>query len=192
MKDEQILNFLRERNHTKAFRLLYDYFPLIQKYVVQNNGNNEDAKDLFQQALLVFYQKISEGKYDHTAKISTFLYAICRNNWNKKLTRGKERHHIPLDEKHDLGFDDENLINEENQPTQSLKDFLSEKIKELGDPCQSILIFHEFYKLSMTNIAEKMGYKNENTVRQQKYKCLIRLRKLIPTDLKNAYLQEIQ
>lgn len=191
MKDELILELLKEGNHTKAFRLLYDYFPLIQKYVVQNNGNNEDAKDLFQQALLVFYQKFSEGKYEYTAKISTFLYAICRNNWNKKLTRGKERHHISLDQQHHLTADEENYI-EENYPKQSLKKFLSEKIKELGDPCQSILIFHEFYKLSMTNIAQKMGYKNENTVRQQKYKCLIRLRKLIPTDLKNAYLQEIQ
>lgn len=191
MKDEQVLKLLKEGNHSKAFQLLYDYFPLIQKYVVTNNGNNEDAKDLFQQALLVFYQKFSEDKYEHTAKISTFLYAICRNNWNKKLTRGKERHHIPLDQKHDLK-EEENDFFETGKPTQSLKEFLSEKIKELGDPCQSILIFHEFYKLSMTNIAEKMGYKNENTVRQQKYKCLARLRKLIPTDLKDAYLQEIQ
>lgn len=190
MTDTEIIDALSTQHHAKAFKALYQHFPMIQRYVLKNNGNDEDAKDLFQNALLSFYQKVTQGNYVHKAKISTFLFAICRNNWNKHLTRNKERHFVTLEDKHQNHFSSTPTFSD-HTPHQDLKEFLQEKITELGDPCKSILTFHEFYKLSMTNIAKKMGYKNDNTVRQQKYKCLARLRKLIPNALKEAYLTEI-
>ncbi len=190
MTDTEIIDALTKGKHAKAFCALYDFFPIIKRFVLKNSGSEEDAKDLFQNALLSFYQKVIQEKYTHNAKISTFLFAICKNNWNKHLARNKERHFIELDNHHQHVSNNEPIFSE-NKPSQDLKDFLEEKINALGDPCKSILTFHEFYKLSMSNIAKKMGYKNENTVRQQKYKCLARLRKLIPNKLKEAYLNEM-
>ena len=74
------------------------------------------------------------------------------------------------------------------EPAISLKDYIKQKLLALGEPCFSILMMHSYQKLSMATISEKMGYANEHTTRQQKYKCLKRIRKMIPEEDKNNYL----
>ena len=55
MKDSLIIEELQKGN-TKVFTLIYNSYPLIENYILNNSGSKEDAKDVFQNALLVFYQ----------------------------------------------------------------------------------------------------------------------------------------
>ena len=50
---------------------------------------------------------------------------------------------------------------------------------KLGDPCHSIIKMRYFYKLSMDTIHEKLGYKNADTAKNAKYKCMERLRTIV-------------
>ena len=52
-------------------------------------------------------------------------------------------------------------------------------LHNMGDPCKSILQLYYYKRFSMTEVCTQMGYKNSDTVKNQKYKCLKRLQKLL-------------
>jgi len=51
-------------------------------------------------------------------------------------------------------------------------------LEKLGQPCQRIVELFYFEKKNMTEISEALGYKNPDTAKNQKCKCMARLRKL--------------
>jgi RNA polymerase sigma-70 factor (ECF subfamily) len=61
--------------------------------------------------------------------------------------------------------------------------------ERIGDPCHRLLEFFYFRQKSMEEISAELGYKNPETAKNQKYKCMERLRKLVdderPTRLMN-------
>lgn len=162
---------------------------MVKSLVLKNSGTDEDAKDLFQNALIVFYKKALDREFVLTAKISSYLYAVCDNNWKKKLSRDKSRHHSDIDDIQERKHAEEMVIDIDNNESPSIKDAVDDLLETIGDPCKSILIMHEYQKLNMKEITVAMGYANEHTTRQQKYKCIQKLKKIIPEELKQAYSQ---
>lgn len=171
------------------FKALYDYYPMVKSLVLKNSGTEEDAKDLFQNALIIFYKKAIDRDFVLTSKISSYIYAVCDNNWKKKLTRDKSRHHSDINDLQERTHAEEMIVDMDNQNIPSIKDTVDELLETIGEPCKSILVMHEYQKLNMKQITEALGYANEHTTRQQKYKCIQKLKKLIPTELRQAYTQ---
>lgn len=186
MSDNVLIHELRKGNYA-VFKKLYNHFPIVEQYILKNNGDRDSAKDIFQNTLITFYKKSLQPDFQLTAKISTYLYAIAKNLWLKKL-RDEKNKYLSLDEVHESSLSSPESKKE--NPSLSLKDYLKQKLQQLGEPCKSILVMHTYQKLSMKVITEKMGYANEHTVRQQKYKCLKRIRKLISDTDKMRYLNE--
>lgn len=183
MKDDKIIEQLKLGNHS-VFKYIYNHYGIIEHYILKNSGNKEDAKDTFQNALIIFYKKALSSNFELTAKISTYLFAIAQNLWLKNL-RDTKNNSVPLNEYH---VELEAPTQEAEEPTLALKDYIKQKLLALGEPCLSLIMMHSYQKLSMEVISEKMGYANEHTTRQQKYKCLKRIRKMIPEEDKNRYL----
>ena len=181
MKDSLIIEELKKGN-TKVFALVYNSFPLIENYILTNNGSKDDAKDVFQNALLVFYQKVHLPEFKLTAKLSTYLFSICKNLWLNALRKKKKTS--------ELGAETDQLSNEEDQTTheEGIVQIIRDKLHEIGDPCRSLIVFHEFHKMKWDEIAQKMNYATSHAARNQKYKCLLRLKKMIPEQLKNSLL----
>ena len=168
MKDHEILDRIK-RGEERVLDYLYKkYFRMMAKIVLGNSGTEDDAKDIYQEALIVFWQKASSGNLVLTSKISTYLYSICLNQWRKELDR---RSRLSREEKDGEDYQ----THEENQ---SYKIVL-QCIEELGDPCKSILMYHYFDGMSMTDIAEKMNFANTDTAKTKKYKCKKRLDSLV-------------
>ena len=168
MKDSEILERI-ERGEEKVLDYLYrKYYRMMIKIVITNNGTEDEAKDVYQEALIVFWQKVASGKLVLTSKISTYLYSICLNQWRKELDR-KSR--LSREEK-----DGEQFQTHEEQQSYEI---VLENIKELGDPCKSILMFYYFDGMSMSDIAERMNFANTDTAKTKKYKCKKRLDALI-------------
>ena len=67
---------------------------------------------------------------------------------------------------------EENILNEKQKT-------LMESLKELGDPCKSILMYFYYEQFSMEKIAETLGYTNADNAKNQKYKCLKRLKTIM-------------
>src|SRR5712671_36527 len=88
--DEMIIEGIRLSND-KALNLLYKkYYSMIKNYVLTNNGTQDDAADVFQECVIIFYEKIKIGNFALTSTIKTYLFSMCKNNWLNKLRQMKK------------------------------------------------------------------------------------------------------
>lgn len=74
----------REKTLEKMYARTY---PMVVHYVKQNAGTAEDAKDLLQEAVILFYEKAVYGQFTLTASASTYLMAVCKNLWRRELEK---------------------------------------------------------------------------------------------------------
>ena len=168
MKDQEVLERIR-RGDEKALDYLYKkYYKMMTRLVTSNSGSEQDAKDIFQDALIVFWQKAASGKLVLTSKISTYIYSVCQNLWRKELDR-KSR--LVNEAK-----DGEEFIDQDSKERSKI---IHQCISALGDTCQKVLSYYYFDGLSMELIAEKMGFANTDTAKTKKYKCKKKLDELV-------------
>ena len=153
----------------KALELIYKkYYRMMTKLVITNSGTEEEARDVYQDALVVFWQKARSGNLVMTAKISTYIYSICQNLWRKELDRKKR------------------LSNEEKDSAQSMdldaperNRIVAQCLNQLGETCRKVLMYYYFDEMSMQEIAEKLGFANTDTAKTKKYKCKQKLDELV-------------
>jgi len=162
-------------------RLYRDYFPMVLNMVVQHNGTEDEAKDVFQEAVIVLYDKVKQGGFELTSQLKTYLYSICRRLWLKQLG-SKSRAFRNMTAYEDTIAVEEDLARHEEKDLQLT--MMEQALDELGEPCKTII--RDFYiaNLSMQEICEKFGYTNSDNAKTQKYKCLQRLKKLYFTAAK--------
>src|SRR5688572_1499449 len=87
MNEKEIFERIRKGDE-KALEFLYKkYYRMMTKLVITNSGTEEEARDIYQDALVVFWQKATSGNLVLTSKISTYIYSICQNLWRKELDR---------------------------------------------------------------------------------------------------------
>ena len=168
MKDSEILEKISKGDERALDYLYKKYYRMMTNIVLKNNGTEDEAKDVYQEALLAFWQKAVSGKLVLTSKISTFLYSICMNQWRKELER-KSR------------LSSEEVDKEEYQTHDEKERYkvVMECINELGDTCKKILTYYYFDGLNMSDIAEKLNFANTDTAKTKKYKCKKKLDSLI-------------
>ncbi|SEK34947.1 RNA polymerase sigma factor, sigma-70 family [Parapedobacter koreensis] len=155
--------------------LYKDYFPMVLNMVVQNNGTEEEAKDVFQEAVIVLYDKIKQGNFALSSKLKTYIYSVCRRLWLKQLTSQGRTFYDVSDYEEIIPVEEDLAVHRERDVQLSL---MEQALDKLGEPCRTII--HDFYvlNLSMQEICEKFGYTNADNAKNQKYKCLQRLKKL--------------
>ena len=90
MTDNEIIEHLKNNQYPKAIKGLYGLLPSVTKYIKANNGTVEDAKDIFQDALVVLYKKIHTGGFVLTVPLKTYLQAVVKNCWLQELRQRKK------------------------------------------------------------------------------------------------------
>ncbi|MBK9593542.1 MAG: sigma-70 family RNA polymerase sigma factor [Crocinitomicaceae bacterium] len=173
--DHSILELVRQRDESTLTRIYKEVYPMVLKHVTQNSGSKEDAQDVFQDAFYVLIKKTEQPNFNLTSELSTFLVGIAKNVWLKKLTR------TSLDVtsyKAELETESEEFSEKEDDNLKKVR-HMSFALTELGEPCKSILIQYYFLKQTMQEIAAAFHYTNAENAKNQKYKCLQRLKKLV-------------
>ncbi|HEU5292038.1 MAG TPA: sigma-70 family RNA polymerase sigma factor [Cyclobacteriaceae bacterium] len=173
--DELILTEIRKKDE-RALRELYrTHYPMVVHLICSNSGTEQEAKDIYQEAVIAFYEKAQLPHFTLTCKIKTYIYAVCRRLWLKRLWEKKKVNgNIPEAETFS-GIDDEVSEIEEKE---NRFNKMGAALHALGEPCRSIIEDYYIRDLSMENISEKFGYTNAENAKNQKYKCLQRLKKL--------------
>ena len=170
------------RSDKKAVETLYkENYNTIQALIINNNGTSEDAKDIFQEAMIVLYEKVQSGSFELNCQIRTFIYSVCRRLWLKRLM---QQNRLTVSENHEEVVSVDNEIEEhEKRNTEFI--MMEKALSGLGEPCKSLLEAFYIKKRSMQDIASGFGYTNAENAKNQKYKCLMRLKKLFFSQYKN-------
>lgn len=162
----------------KLIREIYDQFlPRVQHFILKNSGNEEDAQDVFQEAIMIIYTNAQKKDFALTASFYTYLHAICRNIWLRHL---KEKRKLSVTFSANWEYfteaEFENTLMEEEQFSLYWK-----KFRALGQDCQKLLDLF-FQGESMQDIMREMGYGSEGYARKRKFQCKERLLEMITTD----------
>jgi RNA polymerase sigma factor (sigma-70 family) len=91
------------RNDSRIVQYVYDkYFKTIRKFVRQFGGTEEDAWDVFQDAIIVIYEQVKDKdlKLKHT--FLTYFYAICKNIWFKTLRDRDKKYYEQIEQSANL------------------------------------------------------------------------------------------
>jgi len=159
-----------------GFRHLYKaHFGMVKYMVLNNSGSEQAASDLFQEVAIVLYEKARDGKLTMQASLKTIVYSIARNLWLKEL-RGMKRSTSIKDKEKFIAMPEDDAVDEEQYARQH--HILEHALKELGEPCKTLLTQFYYFKKSLQELAEQLNYNNTDTVKTQKYKCLKRLKLL--------------
>lgn len=172
MKDQEIIESIRRGEEKTIDKVYTKYYNMMVKLVIKNSGTEEEAKDIYQDALLVFWQKAMKPEFVLTSKVSTYIYSICNNLWLKELDRKSRLSHEQQEGSSTMSWDSEERIKA-----------INECIAELGETCRKVLSYYYFDGMSMAVIAEKLGFANAETAKTKKYKC----KKALDEQVKKKY-----
>lgn len=176
--DQKELDLLRglAHNQKEAIETIYkQHYAVVQSFILNNNGSADDARDIFQEAMVVLYEKVSDSSFELNCQIRTYLYSVARRLWLKRLKQ-LQRFGATIENLEDTVPVEEALEDHEEKNKEFV--MLDNAIQHLGEPCKSLLEAFYVKKLNMQEIAEHFGYTNADNAKTQKYKCLMRLKKL--------------
>lgn len=189
--DEEIILIIKQadaKQRNEVLQFIYKTnYPMIEHLIITNNGAREDAADIFQDGIIALYHHLTEKKFQLTSSVSTYLYAICKNLWLKKLRTKKTENKFT-----------ETFAASEIPEIQVNEEIYSEKEKLLGrmfeklkEDCRKMLLLAFYEKKSMSEITKVMEFANEQVTRNKKLKCMNKLRQIAEEDqqLKNSLLE---
>ncbi len=171
-------------NEKNAIETIYrENYNTIQSFIIKNNGYPEDARDIFQEAMIVLFEKAKLGSFVLSCQIKTYMYSVCRRLWLKRLQQ-KNRYYPAFELLSETVAVDEEIDVYEKQNADF--NLMEKALTKIGEPCKSILEAYYIQKKSMPEIAESFGYTNADNAKTQKYKCLMRLKKIFFAQYKNG------
>ncbi len=173
ISDKALLDNLKNEDNA-SFEVLYKfYFPAVATHIIQNFGSTEDAEDIFQEAIIVLLQKIRRTDFVLTSSLKTYIFAIARNLWLKRLRDNKL---ITVDNFDKYQQESEQFAFElKSEPTKEEK--VTSWLTKITENCQRILKAIFFYKEPMGSLMQKMGWKNKHTAANQQYKCIQQIKR---------------
>ena len=186
LTDEELLMGLATGSDEALTQLYRRFFPMVIRFVTGNSGGEDEAKDIYQETLIVLYEKVRSGSLDLHCQLKTYIYSVSRRLWLKQLAR-KSRFMVQDTEtlatdSAAIGQVDDDLTDHEERDRQF--ELMADSLDRLGEPCRTLLEDFYIQHLSMQDITEKFGYTNADNAKTQKYKCLMRLKRLFFAEYK--------
>lgn len=175
--DKQILEAIRGEQNRDVLKSLYiSVLPNVERYIGKNSGSKEEAFDMFQDAIMVFFKQVRSNKFDENKyKVTAYLHAICKNMWINKVKRKSLENNWVKQQANDKEVE---ISIEENMISDERKNILEKLFESMGEDCKKLLHYSIYQDLSAREIAEKMG-SNENSIRVQSFRCRKKLRDMV-------------
>lgn len=177
--NEQTLLKGLANNDSRAIDSIYkENFNMVQAFILNNNGSYDDARDIFQEAMIALYEKAKSESFVLTCQIKTYIYSICRRLWLKRLQQqGRMLSQVDSLEE-TIPVEEDLELHEQRDAAFAIMD---RALNSLGEPCKGLLEGYYIKKMGMQDLADAFGYTNADNAKNQKYKCLMRLKKLFFT-----------
>lgn len=178
MESNDIIELIR-RDKAHLSKVYTDCKDYCLNFMIRMHSDKEVLLDIYQDAIIVFYEKTKDPEFKLTCTVQTYLNSICRyqllNRFNSKsaLNNADE-----FDPNYNDWFEDDDLENEKESKIQSIEKGLA-VLKGKGGKCYEILKRFFYEKQSMNKIAEEMDYTNAANAKHQKSRCQKQLKELV-------------
>lgn len=149
-------------------RLYEEVFPKVARWISSMGGSLPDARDIFQDALVVYFEKSRDPEFEIQTSIDAYLMGISKHLWMKKYQL--DATHVQLND-----YESQLTVPDafyESPDTGRLLNLL----QTAGRKCMELLSAFYFEKRSVQHISSSFGYRNEHSVTVQKYKCIEKVR----------------
>ena len=171
--DQEIIQGLKTGESFAVKYLVREFLPVIRYFISKNNGNDEDAKDIFQDALYIIIEKVYNNDLVLHGTLSTYLFAICNNLWLMALDKQKAAKNYEL--RRSSGHQDHDFT--ETVDRVFYENIFRQCFDEMDEVSQKILKMY-WMEISPTEIARKLGY-TYGYVRKKKSECMKELKNRI-------------
>jgi len=158
-----------QQNDKRVIQELYydnrDYF--LNWAAKENHISFEDAKDLYQDVMVVLIQKIQDRKVERIfVSFRAYIFGLGR-----QLIRNKIKEEFKRDKREGI-FSDRSLLLGENDTEDNRIGVVVSQLDSLPNPCRDILTHFYLKNLTYEEIAVSLQYKSINSLKVQKYRCL--------------------
>jgi len=187
MKDPNyFINGLKTRNEKVILEIYTKTFPSVKRFVFQNKGQEADAEDVFQKAILQIMARVQVQNVEINSTFDGYLFTACKNLWRRELNKSKRM--VTIDEPIELDREANDMAHSVLE--QERWEFFQEKLEKISENCKEILK-RFFKKTAYKEIAKELGYNDENVVRQRVFKCKSKLTEMIKKDNRFNQLKTI-
>jgi RNA polymerase sigma factor (sigma-70 family) len=173
--DDQFIDGLRSGDNEILSALYKKYYNLVLKFIVNNSGTEEGAQDIYQETVIVLYENVQKPEFTLNCQLQTYIYSVAKRLWLKQLKKNGKTYLFKEEEELEMADVSEDM-NEHSAKEKEIEK-MNKSLAELGEPCNTLIKDFYVHKLNMDEIAEKFGYTNADNAKNQKYKCLQRLKK---------------
>ena len=170
---------IKKQNEKVIAEIYKQLFPSVRQFIYRNNGSAEDARDIFNDAIIVVMERVRENTLELHCSLKTYVYAISKNLWLKKL-KSEKIETINYDEIEETMAGAE-LIEEEFYNIDRARLLYQKHLVKMSPTCR-IIIAKFLEGKSFRDITEEMNYGNEGYARKRKYRCIKLLIKKIKSD----------
>ncbi len=178
-KNQEILDAILKGENTKVLNRLYETaLPQIIKFICANNGDVDEAKDIFQDAVVSLFTTVRLGKFEQGKDINGFLYFVSRNLWINRIKRRNKQFDISKAQLPDV----------EESPfavyiTREKEEVIDKFLDLIGERCKQLLKYVIYDNLSMKEIAVLMEMAGETVAKSAHYRCKQKMMELLENDL---------
>ena len=181
--NDSIIEGIKNGDHVIIKAFYKTHLPRITRYILKNSGNSDDARDIFQDAMVIVFKKIKDNRLRIDCALGTYVYGICKYLWlNRLKSMGKieafDADFLKLQDPADDALD---IIERSER-----KSLVHKYLLKLGEGCQEILLMF-FGGYSLREIANQKEL-TEGYTRKRKFLCQ---RKLIELTEKDPTFKEI-
>ena len=178
--DNEIIEKIKSDDQSGMTYLYKKNKKMVMSLVTRNSCSKDDAEDILQESMLIFWQKIKEDNLVMYSRISTYLYAIALNLLRKEL---KSKSRYSSEE-----LDSELIIEKDNSDEREIVTAIQTSINCLSDSCERVIRYYYIDGMNMNEIAQEMNFANSDVSKTKKLKCLISLKEIVKRNYKKEDL----
>ena len=166
--NEELLNGILRNDNVILQHIYKNFYYKVNLYIKKNSGDDDDANDVFQEAIIVVYRKLKANDLVINCAFETYLYSVCKFLWLKQLAHQISEKEVKIEStlfETEFDHDFSELVEKNERFKLYQKHF-----QLLGSDCQKLLQLF-FDRVPLKQIAQIMGFSGEKYVKKRKFKC---------------------
>lgn len=143
-------------------------------YVKRYDINYETSLDIFQDAIIVLYQNFTTNNLQlQNSSVKTYLFGIGKHKvFNYLKSKNKHLRIVnDVEDYEELNIKEPNLSFYQQQ--------LAKQLSQISESCKDLLQLYYYRNLTINEIVQQTHYKDANTVKSHKSRCMKRLKSLV-------------